>query len=98
MFTLSFILADGIVIQLGGQVWSFGLNVLVFLLVVMVTGLLAESALLLFLVVRFLSLPMVQGQSANDVSLAHPPAYRQQERGKMPPTEDTISESPVPGC
>jgi hypothetical protein len=33
MFTLPFILADGVTIKLGNNVWSFGINFLIYLIV-----------------------------------------------------------------
>lgn len=43
MFALNWILADGITIKLGDQVWSFGLNFIVYLVVAAIVGLVAES-------------------------------------------------------
>jgi uncharacterized membrane protein YeaQ/YmgE (transglycosylase-associated protein family) len=43
MFTLPFILADGATIKLGNNVWSFGINFLIYLIVAAVIGLVAES-------------------------------------------------------
>ena len=43
MLTLNFILADGVTIQLGGHIWTFGLNFLMYLLVAAIVGLIAES-------------------------------------------------------
>jgi uncharacterized membrane protein YeaQ/YmgE (transglycosylase-associated protein family) len=43
MFTLNWILADGVTIQLGNQLWSFGLNFIVYLIVAAIVGLVAES-------------------------------------------------------
>jgi len=43
MHTLSFILADGVTIKLGSNVWSFGTNFLIYLLVAAVVGLVAEA-------------------------------------------------------
>jgi len=43
MFTLPLILADGVTIQLGGNVWTFGLNFIIYLIVAMVVGIVAES-------------------------------------------------------
>jgi uncharacterized membrane protein YeaQ/YmgE (transglycosylase-associated protein family) len=43
MFTLLLILADGVTIQLGDNVWTFGLNFIIYLIVAAVVGLLAES-------------------------------------------------------
>ncbi|HEY0756934.1 MAG TPA: GlsB/YeaQ/YmgE family stress response membrane protein [Ktedonobacteraceae bacterium] len=43
MHTLAFILADGVTIQLGNNVWSFGTNFIVYLIVAAVVGLLAEA-------------------------------------------------------
>jgi|SRR6266699_2187430 uncharacterized membrane protein YeaQ/YmgE (transglycosylase-associated protein family) len=42
MLGLSFILADGITIKLGDNVWTFGLNFIVYLLVAAIVGFLAE--------------------------------------------------------
>lgn len=43
MFALQFILADGVTIKLGDNVWTFGLNFIVYLIVAAVVGLVAES-------------------------------------------------------
>ena len=43
MFTLTWILADGITLKLGDQVWSFGLNVIIYLIVAAIVGFVAES-------------------------------------------------------
>ena len=43
MFALPFILADGVTITLGNNVWTFGLNFLIYLIVAAVVGLVAES-------------------------------------------------------
>lgn len=43
MLALQFILADGVTIKLGNNVWTFGLNFLIYLLVAAVVGLVAES-------------------------------------------------------
>ncbi len=43
MLTLYLILADGITIQLGGNVWTFGLNFLMYLIVAAVVGFVAEA-------------------------------------------------------
>ena len=45
MAALNMLLADGITIQLGGHVWSFGLNFIVYLIVAAIVGLVAESIL-----------------------------------------------------
>ena len=42
MHTLSLILADGVTIQLGGNVWNFGINFIIYLIVAAVIGLVAE--------------------------------------------------------
>ncbi len=39
---LSFILADGVTIKIGDNVWTFGLNFIVYLIVAAIVGLLAE--------------------------------------------------------
>lgn len=43
MHIFSFILADGVTIQLGSNVWTFGANFLIYLIVAAVVGLVAES-------------------------------------------------------
>ena len=43
MYTLQFILADGVTIKLGDNVWTFGLNFIIYLNVAAVIGLVAES-------------------------------------------------------
>jgi uncharacterized membrane protein YeaQ/YmgE (transglycosylase-associated protein family) len=43
MLTLQFILADGVTIKLGDNVWTFGLNFIIYLIVAAVVGLVAES-------------------------------------------------------
>lgn len=43
MLALQFILADGVTIKLGDNVWTFGLNFIIYLVVAAVVGLVAES-------------------------------------------------------
>jgi uncharacterized membrane protein YeaQ/YmgE (transglycosylase-associated protein family) len=43
MFALPLILADGVAIQLGDHVWTFGLNFIIYLVVAAVVGFVAES-------------------------------------------------------
>jgi uncharacterized membrane protein YeaQ/YmgE (transglycosylase-associated protein family) len=43
MHTLPFLLADGITIQLGGNIWAFSTNFLIYLIVAAIVGLVAES-------------------------------------------------------
>jgi uncharacterized membrane protein YeaQ/YmgE (transglycosylase-associated protein family) len=43
MLALQFILADGVTIKLGDNVWTFGLNVLIYLIVAAVVGFVAEA-------------------------------------------------------
>src|ERR1700730_599095 len=43
MFTLQFILADGVTIKIGDNVWTFGLNFIIYLIVAAVIGFVAES-------------------------------------------------------
>jgi uncharacterized membrane protein YeaQ/YmgE (transglycosylase-associated protein family) len=43
MLALPFILADGVTIKLGDNVWTFGLNFLIYLVVAAVVGFVAES-------------------------------------------------------
>jgi uncharacterized membrane protein YeaQ/YmgE (transglycosylase-associated protein family) len=43
MLTLQFILADGVTIKLGDNVWTFGLNFIIYLIVAAVIGFVAES-------------------------------------------------------
>ncbi len=43
MLALQLISADGITIQLGGNVWTFGLNFLIYLIVAAVVGFVAEA-------------------------------------------------------
>jgi uncharacterized membrane protein YeaQ/YmgE (transglycosylase-associated protein family) len=43
MFLFSWILADGVTLKLGDQVWSFGLNVIVYLIVAAIVGFVAEA-------------------------------------------------------
>ena len=43
MLALQFILADGVTIKLGDNVWTFGLNFIVYLIVAAVVGLVAEA-------------------------------------------------------
>lgn len=93
MFTLNSVLADGIIIQLGGQVWFFSANVLVFLLGLSLVGLIGELVLLQLLIRRFLPLLLCQGQPAPDVSLARSTAL---EQGKTLPDTSTLGLSPRP--
>jgi uncharacterized membrane protein YeaQ/YmgE (transglycosylase-associated protein family) len=43
MFLLNWILADGVTLKLGDQVWSFGLNFIVYLIVAAIVGFVASS-------------------------------------------------------
>ena len=43
MLALQFILADGVTIKLGDNVWTFGFNLIIYLIVAAVVGLVAES-------------------------------------------------------
>jgi uncharacterized membrane protein YeaQ/YmgE (transglycosylase-associated protein family) len=43
MFLFNWILADGVTLKLGDQVWSFGLNFIVYLIVAAIVGFVAES-------------------------------------------------------
>src|SRR6202162_472279 len=43
MYTLQFILADGVTIKLGDNVWTFGINFIIYLIVAAIIGLVAES-------------------------------------------------------
>jgi uncharacterized membrane protein YeaQ/YmgE (transglycosylase-associated protein family) len=43
MLALQLILADGVTIQLGDNVWTFGLNFIIYLIVAAVVGLVAEA-------------------------------------------------------
>src|SRR5207245_4750377 len=43
MLALQFILADGVTIKLGDNVWTFGLNFIIYLIVAAVVGFVAES-------------------------------------------------------
>lgn len=45
MATLGMILADGVTIKWGDHVWSFGLNLIVYLIVAAVVGFVAEAIL-----------------------------------------------------
>jgi len=42
MLALNLILADGVTIKIGDNIWSFGLNFIVYLIIAAVIGLLAE--------------------------------------------------------
>src|SRR5438552_11274170 len=43
MLALSLILADGVTIKIGDNVWSFGLNFIIYLIVAAIVGLVAEA-------------------------------------------------------
>lgn len=43
MFASQFIRADGVTVTLGGNVWTFGLNFIIYLIVAAVVGLVAEA-------------------------------------------------------
>ncbi|HEX7737545.1 MAG TPA: hypothetical protein VF458_22040 [Ktedonobacteraceae bacterium] len=45
MVTLSMIVADGVTIRIGDHVWSFGLNLVVYLIVAALVGTVAEALL-----------------------------------------------------
>ena len=42
MLALNLILADGVTIKIGNYVWSFGLNLIIYLIIAAIIGLLAE--------------------------------------------------------
>lgn len=42
MHTLAFVLASGITIQIGNNVWNFGTNLIVYLIIAAIVGFLAE--------------------------------------------------------
>lgn len=42
MHTLAFVLASGITIQIGNNVWTFGTNLIVYLIIAAIVGFLAE--------------------------------------------------------
>ncbi len=43
LFAMSTVMADGIVIKIGDHVWTFGLNVIIYLIVAAIVGLVAEA-------------------------------------------------------
>ena len=43
MIAMSTVLADGVTIKIGDHVWSFGLNIIIYLLVAAIVGLVAEA-------------------------------------------------------
>src|SRR5205814_1163812 len=43
MLALSLILADGVTIKIGDNVWNFGLNFIIYLIVAAIVGLVAET-------------------------------------------------------
>src|SRR3989440_10992838 len=43
LFAMSTVMADGVTIKIGDHVWSFGLNIIIYLLVAAIVGLVAES-------------------------------------------------------
>ena len=43
MLTLSLILADGVTIKIGDNVWTFGLNFIVYLIVAAIVDFIAEA-------------------------------------------------------
>jgi uncharacterized membrane protein YeaQ/YmgE (transglycosylase-associated protein family) len=43
MLTVQFILADGVTIKLGDNVWTFGLNLIIYLIVAAIIGFVAEA-------------------------------------------------------
>ncbi len=42
LFAMSTVMADGVTIKIGDHVWSFGLNIIIYLLVAAIVGLVAE--------------------------------------------------------
>lgn len=42
MLALAYVLADGVTIKLGGNVWTFGLNVILYIIIAIIVGLIAE--------------------------------------------------------
>ncbi len=42
MLALTYVLADGVTIKLGGNVWTFGLNVILYIIIAIIVGLIAE--------------------------------------------------------
>ena len=43
LLTLSTIIADGVTIKIGNDVWSFGLNLILYLIIAAIVGLVAEA-------------------------------------------------------
>src|SRR5438132_13001369 len=43
LFAMSTVMADGVTIKIGDHVWSFGLNIIIYLLVAAIVGLVAEA-------------------------------------------------------
>jgi uncharacterized membrane protein YeaQ/YmgE (transglycosylase-associated protein family) len=43
LLTLSTIIADGVTIKIGNEVWSFGLNLILYLIIAAIVGLVAEA-------------------------------------------------------
>lgn len=42
MLAPMYVLADGVTIKLGGNVWTFGLNVILYIIIAIIVGLIAE--------------------------------------------------------
>src|SRR5213592_1326438 len=42
LFAMSTVMADGVTIKIGDHVWSFGLNIIIYLVVAAIVGLVAE--------------------------------------------------------
>ena len=43
LFAMSTVMADGVTIKIGNSVWTFGLNVIIYLIVAAIVGLVAEA-------------------------------------------------------
>ena len=43
LLTLSIIIADGVTIKIGGNAWTFGLNLILYLIIAAIVGLVAET-------------------------------------------------------
>jgi uncharacterized membrane protein YeaQ/YmgE (transglycosylase-associated protein family) len=43
LFAMSTVMADGVTIKIGNNVWTFGLNVIIYLIIAAIVGLVAEA-------------------------------------------------------
>jgi uncharacterized membrane protein YeaQ/YmgE (transglycosylase-associated protein family) len=74
MLALQFILADGVTITLGGHVWTFGLNFIIYLIVAAVVGFV--GAIIAALVGAWLLTKVIVINGIGDINVYGVPIFR----------------------